>query len=142
MERKDALALWDAIFGENTMWKRDCFGTWMHRDDYGDTEKTRIRPNGDGKKHSYGWEVDHIRPKSDFRNESDANFLNNYEPMWWGHNREKADNYPQFTINEQEFQVVKCTIFSKNNLLGYGIADEEGNRIDWKAKQDEYFTNN
>lgn len=37
------------------------------------------RPGGDGKSYSYGWEIDHIRPKSDFKNESDAHIYNNYE---------------------------------------------------------------
>ena len=142
MEREDALALWDAIFGKGVKWRGDCFGTWMYRDDYGDIETTRIRPGGDGKKHSYGWEVDHIRPKSDFENESEADLNNNYEPMWWGHNREKADNYPQFAIDGKDYTVVRCDICSKHGLLGYGISDKNGNRIDWKAKQGKYFTKN
>lgn len=142
MEKEQALALWDAIYGENNKWQCDCFGTWMYRDDYGDTETVRKRPNGDGKEHSYGWEIDHIRPKSDFKNESDANINNNYEPMWWGHNREKADNYPQFDINKRQFTIVKCDICGSNSLKGYGIVDSKGNRIDWKGRTEKCFKKN
>ena len=141
MTREDALKLWDAIFG-NEKWHVDCFGTWMYRDDYGDTETKRLRPNGTGKEYSYGWEIDHIRPKSDFEKDSDADLLNNYEPMYWNHNREKADNYPQFDINGNHYKVVRCGICDRHNILGYGIADENGNRIDWKYKQDKYFPHN
>ena len=139
MEREDALAFWDAIFGKDVKWHVDCFGTWMYREDYGDTSTTRKRPNGDGKEHSYGWEIDHIRPKSNFKKESDANFLNNFEPMWWNYNREKADNYPHFIVNNKEYKVVKCDICAEQGLLGYGIADKNGHRVDWKAKQKKYF---
>lgn len=142
MEREEALALWDAIFGKNHDWQTDCFGIWMYRSDYGETKTSRKRPGGDGKNHSYGWEIDHIRPKSDFKNESDANINNNYEPMWWGNNRDKADDHPQFTIDGKTYTVVKCDICSKHGLLGYGIADKNGNRIDWKVKRGEYFTKN
>ena len=62
--------------------------------------------------------------------------------MWWNHNREKADNYPQFTIDDRTYSVVRCDICSKNGLLGYGITDKNGNRIDWKAKKGKYFTRN
>ena len=78
MEKEEALALWDVIYGKNNGWQIDCFGTWMYRNDYGDIETMRKRPGGDGKNYSYGWEIDHIRPKSNFKNESDANFYNNY----------------------------------------------------------------
>ena len=142
MEREEALALWDAIYGKNNDWQTDCFGIWMYRNDYGDTKTSRKRPGGDGKNYSYGWEIDHIRPKSDFKNESDANINNNYEPMWWGNNRDKADGHPQFTIDGKTYIVVKCDICSKHGLLGYGIADKNGNRIDWKAKRGECFTKN
>lgn len=39
MEKEEALELWDVIYGKGTVWATDCFGTWMCRDDYGDTEK-------------------------------------------------------------------------------------------------------
>lgn len=140
MERDDALKFWDQVF--NSDWGVDCFGTWMYKYDYGDTEKKRIRHGGDGKSHTYGWEIDHIRPKSNFKNESDANFLNNYEPMHWENNREKADNYPQFDIGNSKFKVVVCSICSINGYKGYGIVDKNGKRIDWKGKTKRYFPTN
>ena len=110
MEREKALELWKTMFGDE-IWRRDCFGTWMYRDDYGDTEKERIRP-GNTKKYKYGWEVDHIRPKSDFGENADPDLYNNYEIMHWDNNRTKADNYPHFEINGQKYTVVKCKICS------------------------------
>lgn len=139
MEKEKALEFWDAIFGMNSYWQVDCFGTWMYRDDYGETEKTRIRPNGDGKKQLYGWEIDHIRPKSSFEDENDSNFLNNYEPMHWNNNREKADKYPHFVVNNRQYCVVKCVICRTNGFAGYGIIDEQGERIDWKGRMEKYF---
>lgn len=142
MEKEKALELWDAIYGKNNLWQTDCFGTYMYRNDYGDTETMRIRPNGDGKRHQYGWEIDHIRPKSNFDDENDANLLNNYEPMHWENNREKADNYPYFFINNKKYFVVKCDICSSNGLRGYGITDNNGQRIDWKGVTRTYFKSN
>ena len=143
MEKEKALAIWDAIYGKNaSKWQTDCFDIWIYRDDYGDTETHRKRPNGDGKEHSYGWEIDHIRPKSSFAEESEANLKNNYEPMHWQNNRDKADNYPGFTIGSKKYNVVKCDICSSNGLKGYGITDSTGKRIDWKAKQKQCFAKN
>ena len=141
MTKEDALKIWDDVFG-NTKWAMDCFGTYMYRDDYGDTETMRIRPDGDGKKYSYGWEIDHIRPKSNFSNESEANIMNNYEPMHWINNRDKADNYPHFEIEGKQYKIVRCDICSSNGLLGYGIKDENGNRIDWKGRINKCYKNN
>lgn len=142
MEREQALELWDAIYGKGNEWQTDCFGTWMYRNDYGDMDTKRLRPNGSGKKYNYGWEIDHIRPKSDFSNEKSADLLNNYEPVYWSNNREKADNYPQFSIGKNNYTVVKCDICGSNGLKGYGIINEKGERIDWKGKTKRYFTNN
>ena len=142
MEKEIALDLWDKIYGENCKWHVDCFGTWMYRDDYGDTDKKRSRPNGAGKMFNYGWEIDHIRPKSDYDNESNANFNNNYEPMHWQNNREKADCYPQFSIDDIPYSVVKCEICGQNGVRGYGIVCMSDNtRVDWKAKMNKYFVN-
>ena len=142
MEKEKALQIWDAIFGPNDKFQLDCFGTWMYRDDYGEVDKKRIRPNGDGQPHTYGWEIDHIRPKNDFESESDANFYNNYEPMNWHNNRDKADYYPHFTIKDKQYRTVKCDICRENGYKGYGIMDEYGNRIDWKGRLKKYFSTN
>lgn len=142
MEKETALELWDAIFGINNKWQVDCFGIWMYRDDYGEISKKRMRPGGDGHLHTYGWEIDHIRPKSSFDDESDANFYNNYEPMHFENNREKSDNYPHFIVNEHQYRVVKCDLCGKNGFKGYGIINEKDERIDWKGKQLRYFKSN
>lgn len=142
MEKERALELWDAIFGKDNKWQLDCFNAWIYRDDYGEIDKTRLRPNGDGKPHNYGWEIDHIRPRSDFINESDANFLNNYEPMHFENNREKSNSFPHFKIEGKTYRIVKCDICSSNGYRGYGIINEQGQRIDWKGKEKKYFRSN
>lgn len=140
MEKEKALELWDVIYGPNCKWMQDCFGTWMYRDDYGDPNIQRRRVTQLGKSYNYGWEIDHIRPKSSFDNESEGSFLNNYEPMHWRNNREKADNYPHFYIDKVQYVVVKCVICNSNNLQGYGIKRRiDDVRVDWKATQDKYF---
>ena len=42
-----AMQLWRDVFGSD-LWAVDCFGTWIYRDDYGDTQTTRIA-EGKGK---------------------------------------------------------------------------------------------
>lgn len=141
MDKTQALNLWDQIYGPNCKWKQDCFGTWMYRDDYGDQDTMRKRISDAKKAFNYGWEVDHIRPKSSFEKESEASFLNNYEPMHWMNNREKADNYPHFTIENVQYAIVKCSICNSNNKPGYGIKKtSNGKRVDWKAVQNEFFS--
>lgn len=142
MEKEKALELWDAIYGKNNLWQLDCFGIWMYRDDYGDTEKKRVRPNGDGKLHTYGWEIDHIRPKDSYSLELDADFYNNYEPMHWENNREKSNNYPHFFIGDKQYRVVRCNVCYSCGFRGYGIINESGKRVDWKGVQERYFRTN
>lgn len=74
MTKQMALKLWDDIF-DKALWAQDCYGTWVYRNDYGDHETTRKRPGGSEKKYNYGWEVDHIKPKSSFKDESDADLF-------------------------------------------------------------------
>lgn len=138
MTKELAIKIWGDIYGD-TLWAQDCFGTWIYKNDYGDTERLRIRPNGTGRKYNYGWEVDHIKPKSKFSDESKADFYNNYEPMHYQNNRKKGDDIV-FTINEVEYQVVKCNICEKHQLMGYGIAVKKtGKRVDWKYKRNAYY---
>ena len=40
----------------------------------------------------YGWEIDHIRPKSMMG----SDFISNLQPLQWQNNRSKGDNYPSF----------------------------------------------
>ncbi len=142
MEKEKALEIWDSIFGAKK-WATDCFGTWMYRDDYGETDKKRNnRPDGTGKYYSYGWEIDHIKPKSKFGEESDADLMNNFEPLHWENNRSKADGFPTFMIDNNRYKVVKCEICSMHNLEGYGIVNSEGKRIDWKGVTSRYYPKN
>lgn len=138
MEKELALKIWNSVFGKNTIWAQDCFGTWIYRDDYGDVKTTRVRSNNT-REFSYGWEVDHIKPKSSFKNESDADFFNNYEIMHWENNRTKADS-TSFEIGDEKYEVIVCDICSNNGKKGYGIRNKSSlKRVDWKGKTNNYF---
>ncbi|MDR0832128.1 MAG: hypothetical protein LBM99_04465 [Bacillales bacterium] len=137
VNRELALKLWNDVYGNN-LWVTDCFGTWIYRDDYGDINTTRIRPNGDGKRYNYGWNIDHIFPIS--RNGKDA--MNNYEPMHHLNNKAKSDDL-NFNINGKPYQVIKCDICGANGLYGKGIKDQQTNkRVDWKGVQGRYYISN
>ena len=132
-----AQKLWNDVFG-NVLWAVDCFGTWIYRDDYGNTENKRIRPNGDGRMYNYGWDVDHVFPIS--RNGKDV--MNNYEPMHHLNNKMKADNL-NFKINNTPYQIIKCEICGLNGLYGKGIKNQITNkRVDWKGVQHRYYISN
>lgn len=138
MDKETALKIWNSMFGKNSLWETDCYGTWIYRDDYGDIETKRIRP-GNTKQYSYGWEVDHIRPKSSFKDENDADFLNNYELVHWENNRTKADQ-TTFEINGEKYEVITCDICKKAGKLGYGIKSKTSSkRVDWKGRTNNYF---
>ena len=135
MSNEIAMKLWKDVFG-NKEWAQDCFGTWIKKGDYGVYDRKRVRPNGDGKKYHYGWDVDHIRPVSSFSDESDADFYNNYEPMHRNNNQQKSDDYTHFTVRDKKYKVVNCDVCSTKNMKGYGIADvRTGKRVDWKGVQ-------
>jgi hypothetical protein len=141
VSNEKARKLWNDVFGEKTEWAQDCFSTWIHRDDYGIYNKLRKRPGGDGQSYYYGWDVDHIRPISDFEKESDAEFGNNYEPMHRKNNQEKADNMPHFQIDSVEYKVVKCDICAFHKVKGYGIeCIKTGDRVDWKMKKNKCYS--
>lgn len=131
IDRDTAMKLWRFIYGEQ-LFALDCFGTYICREDYGDHEKKRIRPNGDGRPHVYGWDIDHIRPKSSFKDENDANFMNNLEPLHFSNNQEKSDDYPSFVVSKEKYRVV----VDYNG--GYGIVNSAGQRIDWKKNGKHY----
>jgi hypothetical protein len=133
VDKDTALKLWKAVFG-NELWAQDCFGTWMHRDAYSNQVVSMMWK--DGKNYDMSWNVDHIRPVSDFEKESAADFWNNFEPMHRQNNQSKSDNYPPFVVNNVNYTVVRCEICSRYSKPGYGIKNvSTGQRIDWKAKQ-------
>ena len=131
IDKELAMKIWHDIFGDQRF-ALDCFGTWMCRDAYSNEAVIMRDHNGSSKQYDYSWNIDHIRPKSDFENEKDADFYNNFEPMHRQNNLEKSDNYPQFEINGKRFRVVK------NTNGGYGIVNSNGVRIDWK-KDGRYY---
>ena len=126
--------LWKDVFGDKE-WSQDCFGTWMHRDAWSNIAITMQMP-GDTKKYDFSWNVDHLRPKSDFNTESDSDFYNNFEPMHRQNNSEKTDNYPHFTLKDKNYKV-----FKQSEYYGYGIIDESKNKkIDWKSVQNKHYS--
>ena len=125
-----AMKLWNDVFGANTLWAADCFGTWMYKDDYGENQKGRVRPGGDGNRYLYGWAIDHIMPVA----KGGKDDWNNLEPMHMANNLEKSDNI-SFKIGQESFQVVRCE-FSD----GYGIKNQRTNvRVDWKGVQKRWY---
>ena len=131
IDRNLADELWKDIYGDD-VWVTDCFGTWMHKDDYGDIEKVRTRPNGDGKNYNYGWNIDHIMPQDN----GGKDHLNNFELMHHSNNNAKDSNI-SFKINDIPYQVVKCDLCPG---YGYGIKNQKSNkRVDWKAIQNRCY---
>lgn len=61
-----------------TKYRKDIAGAWMDYAQYGKIES------------DYGWEIDHIRPKS----MNGADFISNLQPLQWQNNRSKGDDYP------------------------------------------------
>ena len=131
IDHEFAMKFWNDIFG-NKIFAQDCFGTWMCKNAYSNEQVSMKDHEGGDKYYDYSWNIDHIRPKSSFKNESDADDLNNFEPMHRQNNLEKSDNYPVFKINDKQYQVVQ------NYNGGYGIVDNYGKRIDWK-KDGKYY---
>ena len=133
-----AMKLWKDVFGDQK-WAVDCYGTWMYRDDYGKTDVLRVRPGGNGKQYNYCWNVDHIRPESDFASEEKATFWNNLEPVQISNNSAKSNSL-SYSINGVRYQVVKCDICKKHNQEGYGIKNvDTGKRVDWKYVKNCYY---
>ena len=62
--------------------KDDC-GAWIRYQDYGDRSSET----------NYGWEIDHIKPRSD----GGSDDITNLRPLHWANNLAKSDNYPKWT---------------------------------------------
>ncbi len=133
LDKNTAEKLWKDVFG-NVEWATDCFGTTMHRDAWSNEPVMLLKP-GNNRKYDYSWNIDHIRPKSDFPKESDADFFNNFEPMHRLNNGAKSDNYPHFEIDGKKYKV-----FKQEQYYGYGIISvAENKKVDWKSVQNRHY---
>lgn len=76
--------IWDKanpITGFNPdIWRQDFAGAWIRKDHYGLHNK-------------YGWEIDHVEPKSS----GGTDDLDNLQPLHWRNNESKKDDFPSFS---------------------------------------------
>jgi len=121
-----AMKIWNDFF-DGKEWAQDCYGTWMNRSAYSNEEVVLKIPGYLGM-YDCSWNIDHIRPKSSFKNENDADFLNNFEPIHRQNNLTKGDK-TAFYIENNRYWVVK-----DKNGYNYGIKNIFNVRVDGKAK--------
>lgn len=63
-------------------YRKDSAGAWIKRSMHGDRSSET----------NFGWEVDHIKPKSD----DGTNDISNLRPLHWMNNLSKSNNYPDW----------------------------------------------
>lgn len=83
-DHQTALSVWNraqAVSGANANeYRKDACGAWIRWADYGTTNQ-------------YGWEIDHVKPVA--KGGTDA--LANLQALHWRNNRQKGDNYPNWS---------------------------------------------
>ena len=86
-----------------TMFRKDACGAWIRWDKYGENTL-------------YGWEVDHVFPKSMGGDDN----LRNLRPMQWQNNLSKSDDYPSYVsaiTAEGETNILKTHPCKVNTTL-------------------------
>lgn len=84
--------------------RKDCCGAWIIKSEYNNTNSI------------YGWEIDHIFPRSKGGDDNELNL----RPMQWENNRAKGDDFPVYNVavkakgNEN---VPQATQFKVNDSL-------------------------
>ncbi len=61
--------------------RKDRCGAWIRFADYGNVNS------------EFGWEIDHEKPVA----KGGTDDLNNLQPLYWRNNRDKSDNWPNWT---------------------------------------------
>ena len=94
--------------------RKDACGAWMIRENYGDRDSV------------FGWEIDHIYPKSKLEKlevpEDDIDNILNLRPLNWRNNDSKSNNFP----------IYKASITSEDNR---NILREEELEINESVRQ-------
>ncbi|MCB9498766.1 MAG: hypothetical protein H6687_02625 [Bacillales bacterium] len=139
IDRDTAMIFWKKTYG-NKKYVMDCFGSWIYKEDYEDYETTRIRPGSDKLAKAYGWDINYIRPESAFKEETDIDLKNNFEPMHFLNIQEKGESYPDFAVASNTYTIIRCDMCSAYGRKGYGISDSAGKRIDIKGKRRKCYT--
>lgn len=90
INRENAMRLWKQRYGKATRVK-DFAGREMDKGAY------------DQRGSEFGWNLDHILPKSRGGKDTDSNLICTHILT----NDEKADKYPVFTANKKQFEIIK-----------------------------------
>ena len=90
INRENAMRLWKQRYGKATRVK-DFAGREMEKGAY------------DQRGSEFGWNLDHILPKSRGGKDTDSNLICTHILT----NDEKADKYPVFTANKKQFEIIK-----------------------------------